>query len=140
MADRLGVEALDREDRVVVIRFRAKARVDPVRLINIVREWPGAILVPPATLKLDLLAADKAPGAGGPSASKGPGTRQPRQGRLAPVRPGGGSTSWWTARATTGEVRAGFTREEILKRPDADPRGEGGTFARVESLLRALGT
>jgi transcription-repair coupling factor (superfamily II helicase) len=140
MADRLGVEALDREDRVVVIRFRAKARVDPVRLINIVREWPGAILVPPATLKLDLLAADKAPGAGGPSASRGPGTRQPRQGRLAPARPGGGSSSWWTARATAGEVRAGFTREEILKRPDADPRGEGGTFARVESLLRALGT
>jgi len=35
-------------------------------------------------------------------------------------------------------VTAGFTKEEILRRPEADPRAEGGMFARIEGLLRAL--
>jgi hypothetical protein len=35
-------------------------------------------------------------------------------------------------------VKAGFTKEEILKKPEADPRAEGGMFSRLETLLRAL--
>jgi hypothetical protein len=46
--------------------------------------------------------------------------------------------SWWTARATAGEVRAGFSKEEILKKPEADPRAEGGIFARLGGLLQTL--
>jgi hypothetical protein len=46
--------------------------------------------------------------------------------------------SWWTARATAGEVKPGFTKEEILRKPEADPRAAGGMFSRLEGLLRAL--
>ena len=60
-----------------------------------------------------------------------------RPGRRAPARPAA-APSWWTARATAGEVTAGFTKQEILRRPEADPRAEGGMFTRIEGLLRAL--
>jgi hypothetical protein len=46
--------------------------------------------------------------------------------------------SWWTARATTGEVKSGFTRDEILRKPESDPRAEGGMFDRLAGLLAAL--
>src|SRR5687768_1088901 len=48
LADRLGVESIDREGRLVVLRFRAQAKVDPMRLIKVVHDQPGATLVPPA--------------------------------------------------------------------------------------------
>jgi hypothetical protein len=35
-------------------------------------------------------------------------------------------------------VKAGFTKEEILRKPEADPRAEGGMFSRLDGLLRAL--
>jgi hypothetical protein len=92
-----------------------------VRLVKVVHDWPGAILVPPASLKVDLEA---------PAENARP-DRTRRVGLPA-------STSWWTARATAGEVTAGFTKEEILRKPETDPRGEGGMFARLEGLLRAL--
>ena len=40
--------------------------------------------------------------------------------------------------AEAGEVTGGFTKEEILRKPEANPREEGGMFARLEGLLRAL--
>src|SRR5213075_1577510 len=46
MADGLGVDTIDREGRLVVIKFRPQAKVDPVRLVKLVHEWPGAVLVP----------------------------------------------------------------------------------------------
>jgi transcription-repair coupling factor (superfamily II helicase) len=129
MADRLGVDTLDREGRLVVIKFRPTAKVEPLRLVTVVSEWPGATLVPPVSLKLDLEARPDAP--------------RPPSGRLTsgrrPKGHGGEPTSWWTARATAGEVKAGFTKEEILRRPDANPRAEGGMFARLEEFLAALG-
>jgi transcription-repair coupling factor (superfamily II helicase) len=134
-ADRLGVESIDREGHAVVIRFRQNARIDPVRLVKVVGEWPGATLVPPVSLKLNLDApptAAKRPEARPESAAAGY-----RPGRKAPARPAA-APSWWTARATAGEVTAGFTKQEILRRPEADPRAEGGMFARIEGLLRAL--
>src|SRR6266853_144836 len=54
MADRLGIESIDREGRVVVIKFRPQAKVDPVRLVALVRQRPDLTLVPPAALKLNL--------------------------------------------------------------------------------------
>jgi hypothetical protein len=35
-------------------------------------------------------------------------------------------------------VSAGFTKAEILRRPEADPRAEGGMFPRLEGLLGKL--
>ena len=122
--------------------------MDPVRLVNVIRDWPGATLVPPASLKLDL---ETAPGgkavspAAKPSAASGPTAaagHQNQQGSRRPLgakAPAPGAQSWWTARATAGEVTSGFTKEEILRKPEADPRAAGGMFSRLEQLLRALG-
>ena len=91
--------------------------------------------MPPVSLKLNLdvpLTAAKRPEVRPESAAAGH-----RPGRKAPARPAA-APSWWTARATAGEVTAGFTKEEILRRPESDPRAEGGMFARIEGLLRAL--
>ena len=138
MADRLGVDTIDREGRLVVIKFRPTARVDPLRLVKVVGEWPGATLVPPVSLKLDLEAPQAASKAPAPAARLAPASGRP--GRPSPLskRGSSGESSWWTARATAGEVKPGFTKEEILRKPEADPRAEGGMFARLEGLLRAL--
>jgi hypothetical protein len=63
---------------------------------------------------------------------------RPVPGRRGAARLGSSETSWWTARATAGEVKAGFTKEEILRKPEANPRAEGGMFSCLERLLRAL--
>src|SRR5438874_11594090 len=54
MADRLGVDGIDREGRTVVLKFRPQAKVDPVRLVALVRQRAELTLVPPAALKLTL--------------------------------------------------------------------------------------
>jgi len=132
MADRLGVDTIDREGRLVVIRFRPQAKVDPVRLVKVVHEWPGAVLVPPVSLKVDLDASPEGGPKGQPLRSAAGGGRRGRpSGRPA-------ETSWWTARATAGAVTAGFTKEEILRKPKQNPRAEGGMFSRLEELLSAL--
>jgi transcription-repair coupling factor (superfamily II helicase) len=121
LADRLGVESIDREGRLVVIKFRPRAKVDPVRLIKVVHERPEATLVPPGSLKLDLDAKVSSPRTGS--------------------KPGKGDSgaSWWTSRATSGSVTGGFTKEEVLRKPETSPRAPGGMFSRLEELLRALG-
>jgi len=145
-ADQLGVESIDREGQAVVIRFRQNARIDPVRLMKVVAERPGATLVPPVSLKLNLDAPldtvvsgpGKSPERRGAGTSPAPRPGLPdRPGRKAPARPAA-APSWWTARATAGQVTAGFTKQEILRRPEADPRAEGGMFTRIGGLLRAL--
>jgi transcription-repair coupling factor (superfamily II helicase) len=130
-ADQLGVDTIDRDGKLVLIKFRPNARIDGVRLLHVVAEWPGATFVPPVSLKLDMEAAAQ------PKASKK--ELPPKPGSRRPSSPGKDSPSWWTARATAGEVKSGFTKEEILRRPTADPRGEGGMFTRLEGLLNALG-
>jgi len=134
MADRLGVDTIDREGRLVVIKFRPQAKVDPVRLVKVVHEWPGAVLVPPVSLKVDLEASG--PGIRDAGSAKTQNRRIPDPRSRIPAR--SRETSWWTARATAGEVTTGFTKEEILRKPKQNPRAEGGMFARLEELLSAL--
>jgi hypothetical protein len=112
LADRIGIESIDREGQLVVLKFRPEAKLDPAWLFKIVQERKDVQLTPPATLKLDLRMA---------------GARRPALQR-----------SWWTARATAGEVTAGFTKDEILRPAVEDPRAEGGVFSRVSGLLRDL--
>jgi transcription-repair coupling factor (superfamily II helicase) len=154
MADRLGMESIDREGRLVVIRFRPQAKIDPVKLVNVVHGWPGAVLVPPVSLKLDLDAAldesraalKVAHGSIPPPAGRGFMPRGAGTPAVGHGRPKRGSprlqeqTSWWTARASSGAVTSGFTKDEILRRSEADPRAEGGMFSRLEGLLKALGS
>jgi hypothetical protein len=112
LADTLGIETIDRDATLVVFKFREKAKVDPARVITLIRERPELQLVPPATLKLRLGAA--------------PDGRKPRR-----------QPAWWTARATS-EVMPGFTKAELTKAAPVDPRSEGGLLEQVTGVLLAL--
>src|SRR5438045_8598444 len=61
MADRLGVDSIDREGRIVVLKFRPQTKIDPVRLVALVRQRSDLSLVPPSGLRLTLGAADSSP-------------------------------------------------------------------------------
>ncbi len=119
LADGLGVETVDRDGPLVVFKFREKAKVDPVRLIKLVREREDLQLIPPGSLKLDL--TKETNGSGG-----------------APRRPAR-QPAWWTARATASEVSPGFSKAEILRPAAEDPRAPAGVLAKVTELLLALG-
>ena len=84
--------------------------MDPARLIRFVQERPDVMLMPPAVLRINL--------------------RQPFSSRP--------ETSWWTVRATAGEVKPGFTREAILEPEKVNPRSTEGIFTRVAGLLTEL--
>jgi transcription-repair coupling factor (superfamily II helicase) len=146
MADRLGIDTIDREARIVVLKFRPQARVDPVRLVALVRRRPDLTLVPPAALRLNLdgigdsgLGTRREPErtsvkAQVPSPSPKPQAPSPKKsGKYANVAP-----SWWVARARESEVKPGFTKAEILRPAKEDPRATGGVFERVGGLLSEL--
>jgi transcription-repair coupling factor (superfamily II helicase) len=131
MADRLGIESVDREAQIVVIKFRPEAKLDPHWLFRVVQERADTTLVPPATLKLDMRAVPAAPRRAVLPAVP---ARGKSKGKTDPVAAG----SWWTARARAGEVTGGFSRDEILRPAKEEPRSEGGVFTRVSALLREL--
>jgi transcription-repair coupling factor (superfamily II helicase) len=138
MADRLGIESIDREAQTVIIKFRPDTqgqRLNIERLLKVVGGRGDTTIVPPSGIRLDLRPAravgERRPGV--PGAGLPPGA----VGTKAKARQSTGQ-SWWTARATAGEVRAGFTKEEILKPPKEDPNAPGGVFARVRGLLSEL--
>jgi hypothetical protein len=154
----------------VVFKFRenAPSRVpDPVRIMRVIQERRDLQIMPPSSLKLELVPVGKpvrslgaafdsaqaklAPGSPGmPSTSLRPGKPQgyvpsgtpsgvPSRGRRPIPNPQSPTPrSWWTARATESEVRGGFTKEEILKPTKEDPRAPGGVFERVGGLLEQL--
>ena len=93
LADRLGVKSVDRERHLLVIRFRGDAPVDPARLVAFVQARPDVTLTPPGVIRVDLEAV----------------SQRPRKRLVAQT------TSWWTKRATTGQVEAGFTKRELLR-------------------------
>jgi transcription-repair coupling factor (superfamily II helicase) len=127
MADTLGVESIDREGQAVIIKFRPDTqgkRLNVDRLLRVVGARGDTTLVPPATIKLELRA---------------PAVKKPIAGTKAQARQSQrGGSSWWTARATAGEVTSGFSKEEILRPPKEDPSAPGGVFSRVGELLSEL--
>jgi transcription-repair coupling factor (superfamily II helicase) len=127
LSDRIGLESLDREGAAVVLKFRPDAKLDPAWLFRVVQQRGDVVLVPPATLKLDLKkAVVSKPGADGRIPSAGGG----KKGR-DPVAGG----SWWAARAKAGQVAPGFTKNEIMRPAKEDPRADNGVFSRVSGLL-----
>ena len=131
MADTLGIESIDREAQTVVIKIRPDGggrRLNVDRLLKVVASRADTTLVPPGTIKLDVRPVAPKPQGRAPQAPLGTKARA-RQGTGA---------SWWTARATAGEVTAGFTKEQILKPPKEDPNAPGGVFTRVRGLLAEL--
>jgi transcription-repair coupling factor (superfamily II helicase) len=135
MADQIGLESVDRDGQLVVLKFRQDAKLDPAWLYRVVRERGDLALVPPATLKLDLRSQPSArvPKPHHPGRPESPRRQLPKKGG-DPVASG----SWWAARAKTGGVTSGFSRAEIMRPAKEDPRSEGGLFARVGGLLREL--
>jgi hypothetical protein len=66
--------------------------------------------------------------------SRAPLAVSPKKGGTRPST----APSWWTARARESEVKAGFSKAEILRPGKEDPRADGGVFERVGGLLSAL--
>ena len=132
-ADKLRVESIEREGAFVAIKFREKADIDPVRLVNLLKRRTDIQLVPPSVLRLSLLPPTVAPRLGGRPGGV-PRTKPPSAATPLP----GASSSWWTARATTGQVVPGFTKQEILKELPPDPRAPGGLYERIGGLLTEL--
>ena len=149
MADRLGLETVDREGGIVVLKFRPDAKLDPAWLLNLIRNRQDLTLLPPAVLRLDLSRPPTASPAVAATRGAGPGPGAARRdtGRLvvgqkpqtASGPPAGqpDGESWWTARATTG-VAPGFTREQMLAEAPPDPSAAGGLFERVGELFEQL--
>ena len=135
MADRVGIDSIDRDGQTVVLKFRPQAKIDPLRLVALVRRRPDITLIPPAALRLTLGAGEPKPparpepavGSREPAGRQKPGARSPRP-----------APSWWTARARAGTVEPGFTKQEILRAAPDDPRRPGGVFDGVGGLLRDL--
>jgi hypothetical protein len=154
MADQIKIDAIEREGKTIVFRFRDSATVDPQRLLSVVNRRPDLRLVPPGSLKLDLAPPVLAPKvtslpgatagrAGAPSVGRAgsPSPATPRTGPTThrPVAQGGSrGPSWWTVRATAGEVAPGFTKAEVLKPMPEDPRAPDGLFARVTGVMKEL--
>jgi transcription-repair coupling factor (superfamily II helicase) len=139
MADKLGIESIDREARVVVLKFRPQARVDPVRLVALVRQRPELTLVPPAALKLNLAGiGDRGLGPGEPKHKSGVTAARANPQSPIPNPRRAPAPSWWVARAKEGGVKPGFTKAELTRVQADDPRAPGGVFERVGALLSDL--
>jgi hypothetical protein len=125
-----------------VIKFRQKTKVDLTHVIALVQERGDLQLVPPNSLKLDLKGdgqklSENTRSAVAPPSKRDGGAMAGQLGlRGKTVR----KPSWWTARATAGAVKPGFTKAEILKPAPEDPRAPDGVLAKVTGLLEDLGT
>ncbi len=54
LAEQIGVEAIDRRAAVISVKFHKETRVDPARLMDIVRNTPGAQFTPAGVMVLPL--------------------------------------------------------------------------------------
>ena len=133
-ADLLGVDTIDCEGQLVIIKFKTDAKVNPAQVVTVVKNWPGVSLVPPISIKLDLEAVANDP------TVKQQKIQSPVHGEksLAKKTRQHSTAGWRTKRATIGEVRPGFTKEAMLSQPDTDPNKEGGMFQQLSSLLHVL--
>jgi transcription-repair coupling factor (superfamily II helicase) len=77
MADRIGLDSVDREAQMVVLKFRPDAKLDPTWLFKLVQQRGDLTLVPPATMKLNLAGSLVRPSEPtGPAPSELSGTRE----------------------------------------------------------------
>ena len=117
LADRLGVESLEREGHVLAIKFRWPARFDPSRLVGMVQRRTDMTLVPPSALRVDLA------GTAGPRSVTGPGAGR----------------SWWTSGALAGEVAPGFSKAAVLQPARDDARVLAQTLDLLGELSQGVG-
>ena len=117
MADRLGIESIEREKHLLVVKFRSDAPLNPARLVELVKARNDVTLTPPAVITVNLEA-------GNPAGRK-------RTSQLVNE-----STSWWTHRATSGGVSKGFSKQKLsatdhLNRDDKVLTQIGGLLAEL---------
>jgi transcription-repair coupling factor (superfamily II helicase) len=144
IADRIGLETVDREGQTVVLRFHQDAKMDPVMVLRLVQGRGDLTLLPPAVLRLNLDASPERVAGASTGVTRPDGVRLVRSRPAEPARPeshavrqAGLESSWWTARAAAG-VSPGFTREEILAKDAFDPATPGGLFERLRDVLGQL--
>jgi transcription-repair coupling factor (superfamily II helicase) len=137
LADRIGLESVDRTGSTVVLKFRPDAKLDPAWLFRFIESRGDLTLLPPAVLRLDLDRTVQP-------------AKRPEKRPAQTAKPGPAGTilvkkpkpdesrSWWTARATSDEVTPGFTRESIEAEQPADPMADGGLFERLSQILGQL--
>ena len=123
----------DRSRRMptIVFKFRQKTKVDLDS-----RHRAGRGTGRPAAFAAELAQARPGQGARSrpairppeQSSASIPGDPDPRPTPRAKIQR---KPSWWTARATAGEVTPGFTKAEILKQAPEDPRAPDGVLAKV---------
>jgi transcription-repair coupling factor (superfamily II helicase) len=133
LADKLRIDSLDREASHVVIKFRPDAAVDPVRALNLIKKRPDLVLLSPLSMRLNYKQPIVAPKLAEPKRSGADG-KKPAIGR----RPEKPQPSWWTKRATVGEVAPGFSKENLTREVSDDPRAQNGLFDRILSVLSEL--
>jgi transcription-repair coupling factor (superfamily II helicase) len=61
VVERAGVEAIDRRQGMLNVKFHQEARVSPARLMEIVTNTEGAQFTPAGVLRLPLTGLDTAP-------------------------------------------------------------------------------
>ena len=127
LADLIGLESVEREGKVVMLKFRPDAKLDPAWLFSAVQARGDLTLLPPAILKLDLNRPAEPP------------ETAPRAQLRSKKKPTQMTSSWWTTRAKSGDVSPGFSREVILAPGAIDPRAPGGLFERLGDVLTELG-
>ncbi len=118
LADRLRVESLDRDAHAVVLKFRPDAKLDPAWLLRVIQSRGDVVLLPPATLKLDLRGPEK----------KVSGSTQARPAEAQKRRRSGG---WRLVVGGPGQGRRGGAG--LHARRDPAP-GEGGPAGRGRAL------
>ena len=90
IADRIGLDSLERDGTNVVLKFRQDAKLDPAMLLKLIKSRRDLTLLPPAVLRLAL---DR------PGRTARRAESAPVDGRQACQRIRG--VSWWTARASS---------------------------------------
>jgi len=132
LADKLRVEAIDREGSAIVFRFRPGG-VDPARVISLINRRPDVTLVPPASLRLTA-----APPVTAPTFVAKPQGRPVPAGREVGRKTDMKQASWWTQRATSGTVAPGFTREELAKPRKTPWDTPARLFDQIKGVLTEL--
>src|SRR5690606_3319911 len=95
LAERIGLESLDREGQLVVLKFRQDAKLDQAWLFRVVQERGDIVLVPPGTIKLDLRAGGPAKAGPHGQATAGPQGQAQKPGRRSKGGDPVASGSWW---------------------------------------------
>jgi transcription-repair coupling factor (superfamily II helicase) len=113
-ADHIGLESLDREGAIVVLKFRPEAKLDPAWLFRLIQSRKDLTLLPPAVLRLNL----------------------EFRGVKTGSRPA--DESWWTSRATAGDVSPGFSREAVEAEVARNATPSEQLFERLRQVLQQL--